>query len=236
MSAENETREWWSKYWNKLLGSIIVLPIIMHFWPQAVPFKFFELWKVKGAMIDWLIGSWPLLLWGTALATLAALSMGPRRRRDPEVHEFLIGGTLHSLFAGVTEEIAFRWLFFMSNIVSVQIANYCFFGFLGFGITEWFHMHLVGPIANWATFKALEPYIFHSSSWAVGASIIATNTFFRDGHKYQGFFGWVNSWFGGMFLFWIMFKFGLPIAILVHFLYDFLFDIIPATHMAMRRK
>ena len=134
----------------------------------------------------------------------------------------MTGGLATSLIAGIGEEISFRWLFFMDNIIGCTIANFFLLGFIGCGIPEFFHMYVAGPIANFTTFGALEPWIYHVSGWAVGASVLATNAFFRDGHKYQGPFGIINSWFGGMYLFWVMFRFGLPAAILVHFLYDFL--------------
>ena len=62
--------------------------------------------------------------------------------------------------------------------------------------------------------------LFHPSSWAVGAAVISANAFFRDGHKYQGILGVLNSWFAGMFFFWMMFAHGLWAAMVVHFTYD----------------
>ena len=63
--------------------------------------------------------------------------------------------------------------------------------------------------------------------------MLYTNAFFRDGHRYQGPIGVLNSWFAGMFLFWIMFTYGLPAAILVHFMYDFLIFSLGAIRVAL---
>ena len=59
-----------------------------------------------------------------------------------------------------------------------------------------------------------------TTPWFVGAALLSANAMFRNGHKYQGPIGIVNSWYIGMFLFWIMFQFGLIVAIIVHILYD----------------
>ncbi|MDO8600757.1 MAG: CPBP family glutamic-type intramembrane protease [bacterium] len=219
---ENGENRWSQKFWSKILGSIFVLPFIMWIWPWAVPFRFFEFWGVRGTVSEWLYTAWPIFAWGTGVSLILALFTRNKRDTNRHAERILVGGTLISIFAGVIEEITFRWLFFLGGIISVKVGNFLFFGFFGFGIPSWFHLNVFGPIANWTTLYALKPYIFHETGWAVGAAMLATNAFFRDGHKYQGWFGWVNSWFGGMFLFWIMFQYGLPAAILIHFIYDFL--------------
>lgn len=142
------------------------------------------------------------------------------RKRD--AGEVFALGTIISIFAGVTEEIAFRWLLFFGGFLTLGATNWLFFGAMGFGIPEWFFTHLWGPLANWTTLGYMEPYINHPSGWLFGGTMLSVNAFFRDGHKYQGVFGWVNSWFLGMFFFYVMFNYGLLAAIVIHFLYDFL--------------
>lgn len=44
----------------------------------------------------------------------------------------------------------------------------------------------------------------------------------RNGHAYQGWFGTINSWFLGLYFFYIMLTHGLLAAIVVHFTYDFI--------------
>ena len=224
-----------SKFWKKVLKGVIILPIIMWIWPSVVPFRFFEFWSIRGTVGEWLYATWPVFAWGTGLTIL----MAALTRNDWETNRYaeriIIRGAGTSILAGVGEEVTFRWLFFLNTIVSVKIANFLLFGFLGHGVPRWFHLHVFGPIANWTTFHGLQPYIFHSTGWAVGAAMLATNAFFRDGHKYQGLFGWINSWFMGMFLFWIMFKYGLLAAILIHFLYDFLIDAVRYVDAAIER-
>jgi len=194
----------------------------MWIWPKSVPFDFFDLWNMTGTPYEWFGTAWPILLWGTCVTAFFAFTTRNDRETNRNAEGIITKGTLISIMAGVFEEITFRWLFFLLAIVSVKITNFFFFGFLGLGIAEWVHMSIVGPFVNWVTLGLLESYIFHASGWAVGAAMIATNVFFRDGHKYQGILGWTNSWFIGMFLFWVMFQYGLLVAILVHFTYDFL--------------
>jgi len=222
-SEEQKQQEEYSrKFFGKIFSSLIFLPIVMWIWPWAVPFRFFEFWKVQGSVWEWFSTAWPIFAWGVGVSVLNDIFTHNDKETNRYAENIIVGGTLVSLRAGIFEEITFRWLFFLDNIVSVKIANFLFFGFLGFGIPSWFHNYFVGPIANFTTFHGLESQIFHSTGWAVGAAMLTTNAFFRDGHRYQGLLGVVNSWFGGMFLFWIMFKYGLPAAILIHFVYDFL--------------
>lgn len=92
----------------------------------------------------------------------------------------------------------------------------------GFDPLIWLYSLLI-PIADFATLGALHEHLYHPHSWAVGAAILSSNAVFRDGHKYQGPFGIINSWFGGMVLFWVMFNYGLLAAMCIHFLYDFVY-------------
>jgi len=88
------------------------------------------------------------------------------------------------------------------------------------GLLEWIHLNITAPIADWTTFGALHDQLYHPAGWLAGAAVLSANAGFRDGHKYQGILGYVNSWFLGMVFFWLMFTYGLLAAILVHFLYD----------------
>lgn len=229
MSSEErkQQEEYSSKFFGKIFSSVVFLPIVMWIWPSVVPFGFFEFWNIRqGTVWEWLYTAWPLFAWGASVSILHAWFTNNKRHENRRAEEYFVGGAFSSLRAGVFEEITFRWLFFLNNIVSVKIANFLFFGFLGFGMPSWFHNHVFGPLANFMTLHGLESQLFHSTGWAVGAAMLTTNAFFRDGHRYQGLLGVANSWFAGMFLFWVMFHYGLLPAILIHFLYDFMIDVI----------
>lgn len=202
------------------LVSLIFVGVVNLFWPWAIPFRFLEFITLNNFW-QGVIACWPAYVWAIG-GTLFFTSQKLIRDIRNDGESFLAGGFLVSVWAGVVEEICFRWFIFFGAIVGVKITNFIFFGFLGFGIPEFLHMYIFGPIANFTTFGALQDFLFHKHGWAIGAALIATNARFRDGHMYQGLLGFINSWFLGMIFFYVMFVYGLPAAIAVHFLYDML--------------
>ncbi len=189
-------------------------------WPGTIPFGAFDFWSMRGSAGDWLAASWPAFVWGGGLTALVAF----RTRNRPEVNRnaeaIMLGGTLISLWAGVMEEICFRWLIFLSTIFWAKVVNFILLGFMGWGIPEHLFLWIFRPLADFTTFGGLHDVLFSPYGWAVGSAMLGANAMFRNGHKYLGLFGYLNSWFMGMFFFWLMFRFGLPAAIVVHFLYD----------------
>ena len=133
---------------------------------------------------------------------------------------------LGNVRAGVVEELCYRWLIFLSSMFWVRVSNFILLGFIGWGIPEHLFIWIFRPLADFVTLHGLHDQLYHPSGWAICAAMLATNAFFRNGHKYQGWFGWINSWFLGMFFFWIMFRFGLPAAMLVHFSYNMVISLI----------
>ena len=133
----------------------------------------------------------------------------------PTPGDILKAGFIRSAFAGFFEEVAFRWLMFLSMFATMAMFDV----FPFFGLISWTHVEILAPVANWATLGYLESYLF-DPNWLVGGAVIYTNSLFRNGHSYQGPLGYTNSWFLGMVFFWIMFNFGLWAAIVIHFVYD----------------
>ena len=211
---------------NYLIASLVALifwiPLTRWWKPDMIPMDMADIWNNHGTTIaDWLLLGLPIFVWGvTVTFLLKVFSSGLLRRKDAA--GIFIGGTLISIFAGVTEEIAFRWLLFFGSFLTIGATNWAFFGFLGFGLPEWFFTVIWGPLASFTTFGHLEPWLSHPSGWLFGAALLSSNAFFRNGHKYLGPLGYVNSWFLGMFFFYVMFTHGLLAAIFIHFLYDFL--------------
>ena len=215
-----EQKEKQKNYLVSAFWAAISVSIILGIWPNALPFSFLQLWSTTGSPSDWLTTAAYVFLWGAGITALVSIITHnkPEENRNAEVD--FEKGFFISLWAGVMEEICFRWLIFMSSMIGAIVANYIFFGFLGFGIAEWLQIHFLGPIANFFTLGLLQHQLANPELWYVGAGILAANAFFRDGHKYLGFFGFVNSWFIGMFMFYLLFTYGLLSCILVHFLYD----------------
>lgn len=229
------------------LGGCITIWIVQTWWPGLIPWPTFDLWTPRGSVGEWLVRAWPIFAWGCGLNFVIQIINWSRdsptsrafrwflRREEPSAALIFGKGTLISLWAGVAEEIAFRWLIFYAAIGTVTFGNFLFFGWLGFGIPAWFHLNVWGPIADWTTGGYLSQFIFYPTGWMVGAGMLYSNAMFRDGHKYQGPLGVINAWFIGMYLFWVSFRFGLPAAIVVHFAYDFLIFAVAAAMTALRR-
>ncbi len=209
-----------SNYIKSAAGSLLfVIPLTYLFIGEHIPFEFFDVWDMHGTgLMDWALVGLPPVIWGIVVTVAFCAYRGAPTIENPKL--FLKGGILVSLWAGVTEEIAFRWILFYGSFLGAHILNFCFFGFLGFGFLEWFYLNVAGPVANFFTYGFLEEYLFMPEYWLVGSAILISNGFFRDGHKYQGLFGLVNSWFLGMYFFYVMFNYGLLAAILIHFMYD----------------
>ncbi len=199
------------------LFGFVVIGILVFFWPSLIPFRFFEFWTTKGSLWDAVTSMWPLYVWGIVL-NLIHFAYNGRPQGAPA--EILIGGTIVSLLAGVTEEIAFRWLIFFSSIVLIPVTDWILLGFMGIHIVQWVYGWICWA-ANIATLGYLSAYLFHPWGWAVGAAMISSNGRFRNAHAYQGIVGIIDAWFFGMCMFWVLFNHGIIAAIITHFLFDF---------------
>ena len=105
---------------------------------------------------------------------------------------------------------------------------------------RWFNNEILVPFADWASFGKMHALLVtenatNPDAWAIGAGLITANVKFRDGHKYQGPLGIVNSWYIGLVMFWLLFTYGLLAAIFCHFLYDFLIFATVALMYRLRR-
>ncbi len=198
-------------------GSFLVVVIVMIFWRNCIPYSLFEVWYMgKGSTIAGIMASWPIFLWGGGLTFLACSLTNNERKINKYAEDIITKGTVVSIIAGVFEEICFRWWFFYGEILGFKLINLIFCGAI-----QWLFLEVFSPLTNWVTLGYLQDYLINPNvHWAVGAAIIGANGKFRDGHVYLGWFGFLNSWFIGMFMFYLMFNFGLLAAILSHFIYD----------------
>lgn len=281
-SEDKDKEDKESNYIVASLAACLTIAITNHWWPEilaSLPVFGAPFWEVKGGPGTWISAVWPIFAWGIGLNLIVGLVHNSnhatsferliRRRREPSAGDILVGGTLISLFAGVTEELAFRWLLFLGAIAGAVFSNWLFgtvglyimlgviflllsvvmgknesfYGLVTAGILtvvlvfiihhgpyidpiEWFNNEILVPFADWASFGKMHNLLITDSptnpdAWAIGAGLITANARFRDGHKYQGPLGIVNSWYIGLVMFWLMFTYGLVAAIAIHFLYDF---------------
>jgi hypothetical protein len=199
--------------------------VVMWIWPKVIPFTFWQFWEVRGSIQDWFTTSWFFFAWGIVLLFITYFAQRNNmswfeRQQKNNLTDMFLGGLIVSTWAGVVEEISYRWLLFYGSIISVKIANFIFLGFVGINIVAWIHLHIVGVIADVATLRYLHDFLFHPASWAVGAGILASSAGFRQGHAYQSILGWIDSWFFSMLMFYILFQYGIVACIVLHFAYD----------------
>lgn len=220
-------------YITSAIFSALVIWIVNWAWPGTIPIPTFSLWSNKGGVVDWLALGLPLFVWGFVIQTILEFVQTANRNplgrllrgrlfvdAGPSPGALWVGRMVLAAWAGFMEEVCFRWLIFLSAIVGVKVTNWIFLGFVDVNVVRWIYVNVLCAFADLTTFHHLHDVLFHPSSWAVGAAVISANAFFRDGHKYQGILGVLNSWFAGMFFFWMMFAHGLWAAIVVHFTYD----------------
>jgi hypothetical protein len=238
----SDTDDEQKNYITESISGLFFIGFVSLFWDDIWPWGFWDVWEIKTPFWEWLEVGVPVFVWAVAVNFFFNMFrdvQAPVRRRSLiqriDVKAMFTRGFLTSLFAGVTEELAFRWILPYAAVPTLLLMNWLFFGFLGFGINEWFHTTIWSPFANFTTFDLLLPQLM-AKDWVIGACILYSNAFFRNGHKYQGWFGYVNSWFMGMYLWFVCIHHGLLAAIVVHFLYDLVIDIYGASYVWLRQR
>ena len=234
---DDDTEEsYGAKFFSKLVSCLIILPIMYYFFSSYMPFGFWEFWHMPSSWAAVIQSYWPFIVWGIAIQSIVSFT-GYNKPEDNHYAEgHLVAGFLRSGFAGITEEITFRWLFFLVAIPGLRVGNWFIFGFAGFGLKEWMYLHILGPIVNLVSLGLMHNLLFDPRGWFIGASLVATNAFFRDGHKYQGIIGFINSWFGGLVLFHAAFTYGLPCAILVHTTFNMVVNLVAYVDAIIERE
>ena len=211
--------------------SLLVIAVTSFFRPDVIPFPFFHFWKMDGLWSEALWYAWPIFLWGGGVMAISCFVTPDYKKEDCDPSDIFFVGTLGSIFAGVSEEVIFRWFLFYAGIALYTLLNW-----LTWGLFAWIFMHILGPIADFFTLGYFHNLLFHEYGWTIGAAILSSTSQFRDGHKYLGTFGWINSWFLGLYFFHIVFTFGLPAAIMLHILYDFLIYCVIGVDALIARK
>ena len=86
----------------------------------------------------------------------------------------------------------------------------------------WAYQHVIMPAINFISLGSFidifENTERHAPLMVMGA--ILANNWFRDGHKYQGLVGWLDSWIVGFVLMYACFTHGLLTAIVLHCLWN----------------
>lgn len=185
-----------------------------HFWGEYVLMTFSDLEGKGQALSEGLSKVWFIFIWGVIGTVILYSISSSVKRYYVSPSEVFFKGWWVSLNAGVFEELIYRWLMFFIAMVMIPFSNVITFGFV-----KWMYVEALIPLANWATFGALEPQLL-SSNWVLGAAVVSACASFRKAHWGNGIFNWINSWFLGMVFFYLVFNYGIGTAIVAHVLYD----------------
>jgi hypothetical protein len=200
-------------YGKKLFASLVCYLILHHFWGGYMLTSLGHLMG-SGIVLAGLSQVWFIFAWALGVTALGLLR-GDRHYSVLDRTTQVRRGLWLSLNAGFFEEIIYRGTMFLNFMVGLLFLNW-----LTVGLVMWVFVHLLVPLANFATFHVLQPQLMDPRSWVFGAAMVAATASFRDEHKYLGWFGWINSWFFGMVMFFLVFHYGLLTAIAAHALYD----------------
>ena len=185
--------------------------IVNIFWPDfSNPFQY---WCLTNNIPFAIVQNWPLLLYALILAVISLKDI--KRIEAKEI--VFVQDIYKSVMAGVLEEIGYRCLFIFTAMIPIAIIN-----FVTMGLVMWLYNAIMFPIVNIVTLGLISGTIWGFPALFI-AGAISANATFRDGHKYQGIFGYINAWFVGFYILHIMLTQGLLIAILVHIIYDLIF-------------
>ncbi|HKX73490.1 MAG TPA: hypothetical protein VJM32_05725 [Candidatus Saccharimonadales bacterium] len=189
-------------------------------------------WKPDTTLWAGLADVWYIFAWAfITSAFIATVLVWKRVPRVGSAWAHFGGGMYTSVRAGVLEELIFRWLLVLSAPTALTIINW-----ITLGLVKWVHTHWLLPLANWATLGILEPQLSDANNWVMAAAILYAAGAFRNGHAYLGFFGFINSWFIGMVMFYLVFNHGIITAIVAHFVYDAIIFGIMALSVAFRPR
>lgn len=99
----------------------------------------------------------------------------------------------------------------------------CLLGYLFFTGADplyWIYDWITVPIVNIVTLGMFADIFYGPYPKLFVFAMIAVNARFRNGHKYQGWYGTLNSWIIGFIMMHAMLTYGLWTAVVVHALYD----------------
>lgn len=98
--------------------------------------------------------------------------------------------------------------------------------FRGFDPWYWIYDHIFVTTVNIVTLGSFSSIFRGDYPRVFVFGMVAANAGFRDGHKYQGPFGIVNSWIVGFVMMYATMTYGLWTAIALHVLYDVEIDFV----------
>lgn len=162
--------------------SFVIWLVVNNFWPGFYdPFAF---WLMTDNIPYAVLQSWPFFLYAAIVAIIVCYFQKDPNRNKGTV---LAQGIYKSIMAGILEEVGFRNMFIFIAMVSLTIINT-----ISFGLMLWLYEFITIPITNLITIGLMQN-ILYGFPLILIAGALSANAAFRDGHKYQGGFGYINS-------------------------------------------
>lgn len=221
-------------YFQFILVSLIAIAIIIiaySFFPDTLPFSFFEFWKITQTPIAWIKTFSPYLIFLAIVNLYKKYALSNKVKndlltkahfshyiRDCDPRTMILSDFKTSIRSGFLEEILYRWLIFYCAIIVVQFINYILFGFNDIPLIQYLYVYILVPLADYFSLHYIHDILYHPACWSIGAGVLISNGWFRQGHMYLGVMGWIHSWFFGIAMFYIMFMYGLFACIFLHFI------------------
>lgn len=201
-----------------LLVTTLILSLLWIPFRKKYPIDLSDLWWKHQPVLKSLLAGWPTyLIFTVAFAIGELFGIGKQLMIPANKAEATAIYWVYlrlSARSGVFEELIYRWLFFVDAMAMLYYLN---FGHL----LERVFVKLLLPVVDFATAHLIHTELW-SGKWYLGGAIIACSASFRKLHRYQGVFGMVSSWYISMFLFWMLFHYGLLACIFAHTMYDIL--------------
>lgn len=235
-----------------IVGLLVVLA--KSFMAVTVPYEFMQFWDTSGSGFDWLHAA----RWWFAAGAAGAVLFGYQRMRALERLErnplgALLGGLTGALdrkavtilklrlgfgvVGGALGEVFVRWIALFVVLILVQFFNALFFeAWLGFGLFHLMQTYILGPVANFVTLGYLHDQLTNPALWPVGFAMFAVCVNTAEKHEYQGFIGQAFAWAFGMFMFYMLFTFGLLACITVHVLWNVMHAFIAFGFATLRQR
>lgn len=131
-----------------------------------------------------------------------------------------------SFFA--TEEIEPTVLNVVGRILAIIVAGITIWGITTLGVDPVYkvYQYLFYPIIDFMTLGLMKPVLNGDHQLLLVMGMFSANIAFRDGHKYQGLFGWTNAWYAGCVFIFATLNYGIWVALVVHAVYDILIHVI----------
>lgn len=101
------------------LFSLVFVLIVKLLRPKVIPFGMWEFWRLNASLSTVLKLSLPVFVWGAGITFLFSFLTRNKPEENRSAEEGLFKGALMSVWAGVMEEICFRWIIFYGEIAAI---------------------------------------------------------------------------------------------------------------------